>query len=163
MPPVDQDSFKAALGSWAAGVTVATPDLDGLSYGITASSFCSLSLDPPLVLVCINNGSTFAAMVRDSKHFAISILAEGQDDVSDTFARPRREPEARLTGVETLTLETGAPLIAGAKANLDCDLEEMLPGGDHTIVVGRVRAASAEAALKPLLYYRRDYRSLILD
>jgi len=163
MTTVDTDAFKAALGSWAAGVTVVTTDLNGLSYAITASSFSSLSLEPPLILVCIANGNTFVDMVRESKHFSISVLTTGQDDVSNSFARSGREPEVQLPNVETFTMETGAPLITGAMAHLDCALEELLPGGDHLIVVGRVMAASAETGKEPLVYYRGDYRSVNLD
>ena len=160
MTPVDSDAFKAALGSWAAGVTVVTTDLNGLSYAITASSFSSLSLEPPQILVCIATANTFVDMVRESGHFSISILATGQDDISDGFARSGREPEPRLPGVETFTMETGAPLIAGAMAYLDCELAEIVPGGDHVIVVGSVIAASTEDGKEPLLYYMRDYRSI---
>jgi flavin reductase (DIM6/NTAB) family NADH-FMN oxidoreductase RutF len=163
MANVDSDAFKAALGSWAAGVTVATTELNGLSYAITASSFSSLSLDPPLILVCIASSNTFVDMVRESKHFSISILATGQDDVSNGFARSGREPEPQLPNVETLSMETGCPLITGAMAHLDCTLEELIPGGDHSIVVGRVQAAASDGEKEPLVYYRRDYRSVNLD
>ena len=136
---------------------------NGLAYAITASSFSSLSLDPPLILVCIAKGNTFETMVRDAKHFAVSILTEGQGDISNGFARSGREALPELPDVETFTMETGSPHISGAMAHLDCELADMLEGGDHVIVVGRVIAASADGDMAPLLYYRRDYRSLILD
>ncbi len=163
MPTVDPDAFKAALGSWAAGVTAVTTRHDGLEYAITASSFSSLSLDPPLILVCIANGNTFETMVRDAKHFAVSILAQGQDDISNGFARSGRDPLPQLPDVETFAMETGSPHIKGAMAHLDCELEETLNGGDHVIVIGRVVAASADDSMAPLMYFRRDYRGLVLD
>lgn len=162
MATVDPDAFKAALGSWAAGVTAVTTRHNDLEYAITASSFSSLSLDPPLILVCIANGNTFETMVRDAKHFAVSILAEGQDDVANGFARSGRDALPHLPDVETFAMETESPHIAGAMAHLDCELEETLDGGDHVIVVGRVVAASADDSLAPLMYYRRDYRSINL-
>lgn len=162
-PEVHPNDFKAALGAWAAGVTVITTKQDNMVYGITASSFSSLSMDPMLVLACVANSNRLAAMIQQSKRFAVSILAEGQEDISAAFAISGREPVEMFEDIGTIEWRTGSPIIDGALAHLDCTLHEALPGGDHTIVVGRVVGAAANPDLKPLLYYRRGYRQLILD
>lgn len=161
-PAVSPDDFKAALGSWAAGVTVVTTRLDDLVYGITVSSFSSLSMDPLLVLVCLADSNRLPRMIEQSGRFAVSILAAGQDDVSATFATSGRDAGKDL-GAESSVMQTGAPVIAGSIAALDCQLEQAVPGGDHTIMVGRVVAAKADPSKMPLIYYRRGYRDLVMD
>lgn len=163
MPDVNPDDFKGAMGSWAAGVTVVTTRVDGHVYGITASSFSSLSVEPLLVLVCIATSNKLAAMVQQTKSFAISILAEGQEDVSGYFAKSGREPVEAFPGITTRDWHTGNPIIDGAIAHLDCELHETLPGGDHIIAVGRVVGAAFDPEKRPLLYFRRGYRTLKLD
>jgi len=154
------DDFKAALGSWAAGVTVVTTRKDSLVYGITASSFTSLSLDPPLVLVCIANSNKLATMVQETKHFAVSILATDQEAAAAYFAKSGRDPVAHFEDFGTIELHTGSPIIEGALAHLDCELEMAVMGGDHTIAVGRVLGAASDPDKRPLLYYRRAYRTV---
>jgi len=161
IPEVHPNDFKGALGSWAAGVTVVSTRLDGLVYGITVSSFSSLSVDPLLVLVSIQNSNALAAMIPRSRVFAVSVLADDQQAVSDAFSKSGREPGATLgADVPTLDWHTGSPIVAGAIAHLDCRLETAVPGGDHTIMIGRVIGASFDAAREPLLYFRRRYRAL---
>ena len=160
MADLHPDDFRAALGSWAAGVTVVTTRQDNVVYGITASSFSSLSLDPPLVLVCIANSNKLATMVQETKRFAVSILATHQEDVSAYFAKSGREPVERFEDFGTIELHTGSPIIEGALAHLDCELEMAVMGGDHTIAVGRVLGAASDPDKQPLLYYRRAYRTV---
>ncbi|GAB4328700.1 MAG: flavin reductase family protein [Dehalococcoidia bacterium] len=163
MAPVNPDDFKGALGSWAAGVTVVTTRHNGLVYGITASSFSSLSLDPLLVLVCIARSNHLADLVPQSGRYAVTVLAEGQDEISNWFAISGRDPVPAYDEFDTFELETGSPLIRGGIAHLDCELEDALPGGDHIIAVGRVVAASFDPGARPLVYFRRGYRRLLLD
>lgn len=161
MPDMHPDDFKGALGSWAAGVTVVSTILDGRVYGITVSSFSSLSIEPLLVLVSIQSSNTLAAMIPKSKVFAISVLADDQEAISNAFSKSGREPAATLgADVPTLDWHTGSPIVAGAIAHLDCRLETAIPGGDHTIMIGRVIGASFDAAKQPLIYFRRRYRNL---
>ena len=160
MADLHPDDFKAALGSWAAGVTVVTTRQDRLVYGITASSFTSLSLDPPLVLVCIANSNKLATMVQETQKFAVSILADDQEKVSAYFAISGREPVDHFEDVGTIEMHTGSPIISGALAHLDCELDLAIAGGDHTIAIGKVLGAAADPSKKPLLYYRRAYRAL---
>lgn len=157
------DDFKGALGSWAAGVTVVTTRHEDVVYGITVSSFSSLSLDPLLVLVCLADSNRLPSMIKSSGHFAVSILAEGQEAVSSWFAISGREPVEKFEEFGTIEWHTGSPIVAGSIAHLDCRLEQAIPGGDHTIVVGRVLGAAFDANKKPLIYFRRGYRSLLMD
>ena len=163
MPDVSADDFKGALASWSAGVTVVTTRHDGLVYGLTVSSFSSLSLDPRLIMVCFANSNRILDMVRESKTFAVSILAEDQSAISNWFSRTGREPVESFEEFTTIEWHTGSPIIAGAVAHLDCELDSLIPGGDHTIATGRVVGASYDSNLKPLMYYRRGYRKLVMD
>jgi len=160
MSPVDPETFKDALASWASGVTILTSEHEGQVYGITASSFSTLSMDPLLVLVCIQNGNHLERMVPASGKFAVSVLASDQDDVSNHFAISGRDPGPELDGFETFTDQTGSPILTNAIAHLDCELESVLPGGDHVIAVGRVVGAASDANRQPLLYFRRGYHGL---
>ena len=160
MPEVDPQAFKDALASWASGVTVLTTEHEGQVYGITASSFSTLSMDPLLVLVCIQNGNHLERMVPASGKFAVSVLASDQDAISNHFAISGRDPGPELDGFETFTDQTGSPILTGAIAHLDCELESVLPGGDHVIAVGRVVGAASDAGREPLLYFRRNYHGL---
>lgn len=162
MAEVTADDFRGALGSWASGVTVVSTRLGGVVYGITVSSFSSLSLDPPLVTVNLANASQLTAMVQESRHFGVSVLASGQEAISAALSKPGRSPSATLgEGVETREWVTGSPLVTGAIACLDCELHDALPGGDHIIAVGRVVGASSDASKQPLMYFRRTYGAFL--
>lgn len=162
-PELNLDDFKGAMGSWAAGVTVVTTELNGKVYGLTVSSFSSLSVDPVLILVCIMNSNHLASMVQESKKFGVSILAEGQDDISNFFAKSGRDPVDSYTDFPTETWSTGSPLITGSIAQIDCEVHELVPGGDHTILVGKVVGARFDPDKMPLIYFRRGYRPLNMD
>ena len=149
--------FKDALASWASGVSVVTTRAGSLAYGLTVSSFTSLSLDPPLILVCVGTKNRLPSMIRDAGRFAISLLAADQADVSAQLARSGREPGPDL-GVPSASTDGGLPIVADAIAHLACDLHHELVVGDHTVVVGRVTEASARADRQPLVYHRRGYR-----
>jgi flavin reductase (DIM6/NTAB) family NADH-FMN oxidoreductase RutF len=164
MAIVSPEEFKGALGSWASGVTVVTTRHEELVYGITVSSFSSLSMDPRLILVSLADTNHLPHLVKKSGLFGVSILAEGQEDVSAYFSTSGREPvHAFDGGFETYVHETGSPLISGALAQIDCELEEALQGGDHTIVIGRVVGATFNPEKLPLMYFRRGYRTLKMD
>lgn len=160
MSTVSPDDFKGALGSWAAGVSVVTTKHDEHMYGITVSSFSSLSMDPMLVLVCLMNTNRLTGMIEETKHFAVSILGEGQDEISGYFSKSGREPVKHFENFAVEFGETGSPIISGAIAHLDCELESLVPGGDHMIAIGRVKGASFDAEKLPLMYFRRGYRTL---
>lgn len=164
MAVVTPEEFKGALGSWASGVTVVTTRHEDLVYGITVSSFSSLSMEPRLILVSLADTNHLPHLVKKSGRFGVSILAEGQEDVSAYFSTSGREPVPSFdASFETYTHETGSPLIAGALAQIDCELEQAIQGGDHTITIGRVVGATFNPEKLPLMYFRRGYRGLKMD
>jgi flavin reductase (DIM6/NTAB) family NADH-FMN oxidoreductase RutF len=151
---------RHALGHFATGVTVVTARAgDGAPVGTTASAVSSLSLEPPLLLVCLERTSQTLAAIRDHRAFAINVLAEGQEHVSANFAR--RGADASWDDVSHRIGRTGNPHLDGVLAVLDCRLERCLDGGDHEIVIGRLTGLerSGERPL-PLLHYRGSYASL---
>jgi flavin reductase (DIM6/NTAB) family NADH-FMN oxidoreductase RutF len=154
---IDQATFRYVLGHFASGVTVITTYADNTYHGITVSSFCSLSLDPPLVLICIDRRVRSHDVIVQAGAFAVNILTEEGEPLSRHFAS---RTEDKFASVAYHVGSTGAPLLDGALATLDCRLHAQLPGGDHTIFVGEVVAASARDDSAPLLYYRGGYRRL---
>jgi flavin reductase (DIM6/NTAB) family NADH-FMN oxidoreductase RutF len=152
--------FRHAIGHFATGVTVVTSvGPDGEPVGTTANAVSSLSLDPPLVLVCFDRASVTLAAVLAHRAFVVNVLAAPQQHLSANFAR--RGLAAAWDGVRHRPGRTGSPRLHGVLAALECTVEHRLPGGDHEIVVGRVRAvetAGGDAA--PLLYWRGAYVSL---
>lgn len=154
------DDFKNALAGWASGVSVVTTRADGLAYGLTVSSFTSVSLEPPLVLVCLGHGNRLGEMITHSRRFAVSLLERDQEAASNHFASRGREPEAELTGVATVKTEDGLPVVEGALAWLACDVHEIIDVGDHAVVIGRVTQAHAADEGSPLIYWSRAYRGV---
>ena len=151
---VGPDDFKKALRCFSSGVTVVTLREGEQLHGLTVSAFSSLSLDPPLVLVCIDKGAAAHDVFAKVGSFVVNILAEDQEDVSNCFASKavdKFEVSKWHEGV------LGIPVIEGAFGVVECVLHEVLPGGDHSIFVGRVVASSASEG-KPLLYGQGGYR-----
>jgi flavin reductase (DIM6/NTAB) family NADH-FMN oxidoreductase RutF len=154
---VDSTEFRRALGQFASGVTVVTTlDAAGNPLGLTVSSFCAVSLDPPLVLVCIDNRSETHDGFESSRVFGVSILAEGQEGWSLRFAFGGEE---KFVGVELEKGEHLVPLVPGALAHIECRVSDTLPGGDHTIYVGEVLRLAATPG-RPLLYHASGYHGL---
>lgn len=153
MPP-DPEEFKAALGRFASGVTVVTVDADGTKHGMTASSFASVSLDPPRVLVCLDKSSRTRALLSD--RFAINVLSADQEEISRDFAGTGEKPFATLQHEKGIS---GAPLISGALAYIECATSSIVDGGDHDIIIGDVIACTSTEG-RPLIYFSRGYRSL---
>ena len=161
---IDQKEFRTALGRFATGVTVVTTKTPTEARGMTANAFSSLSLDPPLVLVCYDNKASSLKMVQEAKKFAINFLSEEQKSASDWFAGKGRDAEDQFADIPHEIGENGSPLITGHVGVLECDLHEELPGGDHTIVVGRVtRVLLEEEVRAPLLFYGSAYRKMDMD
>jgi 3-hydroxy-9,10-secoandrosta-1,3,5(10)-triene-9,17-dione monooxygenase reductase component len=152
--------FRHAMGHFATGVTVVTSvDEDGEPIGTTASAVTSLSLDPPLVLVCFDHTSLTLRAVRAHGAFAVNVLAAPQRHLSANFAR--RGLAAGWDGVRHRPGPAGSPRLEGVLASLECTVENRLPGGDHEIVVGRVRDIEVgDDGAAPLLYWRGAYQSL---
>ena len=154
---LDPDSFRAVLGRFASGVTVVTTRDDGdRDAGMTVSAFCSLSLEPPLVLVCIAHEASLHALMVEGRPFAVNILAAGQEALSRRFSGP--DPN-RFDGIGYARGQSGVALLDDALAHLECRVAQRHAGGDHTICVGRVESATVRPD-RPLLYYRGGYAQL---
>ena len=157
MDQFDGREFRDALGQFATGVVIATGCLDGTPAGFAAQSFVSLSLDPPLVALCPAKTSTSWPKLRESGHFCINVLSDGQQDVSDLFAQTGIDKFADLAWQPG---QTGSPVLAGVLAYIDCELADELDAGDHTIAIGRVRDLGVlEEQGAPLLFWRGAYGS----
>ena len=151
---IDPGRFRQALAQFATGVTVVTTiDPDGRPLGLTVNAFCSVSLDPPLVLVCIHNRSETHSGFETSKRFGVSVLAEDQEVWSQRFAFGGPE---KFTAQPLLLGENGVSLIPGALAHFECRVVSALPGGDHTIYVGEVTRL-AVAPGRPVLFHGSAY------
>ncbi len=157
MAPVTSDEFRRACGRFATGVTVATVfDPEGIPHGLTVSSFASVSLDPPLVLVCLGHQVTVIEAFRAARYFAINVLADSQQRLADRFARKGHD---RFGGLEWEHGESGVPLLPGAIAAIECKTHQRFTSGDHDIFVGEMlRGHVAEG--EPLVYFASRYRRL---
>jgi len=154
---IDVAVLKKGLGAFPKGVTVVTTEMAGVRAGMTVSAFSSLSLDPPLVLVCIDRKSRFHPVIAEAGRFAVNVLSASQEELSNRFSS---RAEDKFEGVEVRTGALGLPLLPGSLATLECEVRESLPGGDHSIFVGEVRHAEVAPEGEPLIYWRSGYRRL---
>jgi flavin reductase (DIM6/NTAB) family NADH-FMN oxidoreductase RutF len=153
--PIDKPLFRSVLGNFAAGVTVVTTyGPERTPYGLTATAFTSVSLVPPLVLVCIDKKSETYAHFASSGVFAVNLLARDQQDISSRFAVSGGD---KFTGIDWHPGELGAPILAGTIGHLECRVRHDYDGGDHTIYVGEVESAVTGSG-DPLIYFRGAYR-----
>jgi flavin reductase (DIM6/NTAB) family NADH-FMN oxidoreductase RutF len=153
---VDEVAFREAIAHFATGVTIVTTTVDGRPAGMTASAVCSLSLDPILLLVCIDNRLPTHQAIESSRSFAVNVLGEGDEALAQRFARPAEDKFAGVALVEA----SDPPVLARAIASFVCEVQERVPGGDHSIFVGRVLRCAATPGCKPLLYYRSAFGAL---
>lgn len=155
---VEPEAFKAAMASFAAGVTIITTrEPDGAPQAVTATAFSSVSLSPPLCLVCIDRRARTYRPLLAKGRFAVNILAAGQEWLSNRFASPIAD---RFSQVEWTPGElTGCPIIAGALAWMECEVVEVHSGGDHDIFLGRPASVHVRDG-SPLVYWRGSYSSL---
>ena len=157
----DPRTLRDALGCFATGVTVVTCfDGAGDPFGITANSLTSVSLDPPLLLVCIHREASCAAALESASHFAVNVLQTGQQPASIRFATRN---EDRFGVGDWTRGEFGAPVLMDSLGVFECERHAIHDGGDHHILVGHVLKASFDPALDPLLYFRGRYRRLHFD
>jgi flavin reductase (DIM6/NTAB) family NADH-FMN oxidoreductase RutF len=154
---VTADEFRRACGRFATGVTVATVlDSQSAPHGLTVSSFTSVSLDPPLILICLGHAVTCIDHFRGALHFGINVLSDAQRALSDRFAR---KGEDRFNGMPWERGETGVPLLPGCLAQIECEIQQRFTSGDHDIFVGRmVRAEVSDG--EALIYFASRYREL---
>ena len=151
----DPSEFRRVLGHWVTGVAVVTSRrATGTPCGLTANAVTALSLDPPLVLVCVDRGADSHDCIRDAGVFTVNVLAAATEPLARRFAA--LDLDDKFDGITWHTALTGAPVLDDALAWVDCRIEQVLPGGDHTIFIGEVLAADA-AHGEPLLFYRGGY------
>lgn len=151
----DDARYRQVLGHFATGITVITADDDGTQVGFTCQAFSSLSLDPPLVTFAPSKESSSWPRIRTAGHFVVNILSEDQEDVCRRFATPGAD---RFSGHGSKPAPTtGAPILDGVLAWIDCTIEAEHDGGDHMLVVGRVHGLEIVHEGKPLLFFRGGY------
>src|SRR5256714_12234841 len=186
---IERDFFRQVAGQFATGVTVVTTRNQGTLAGLTVNAFCSVSLDPPLVLVCVDLTSATLRAIRESEIFAINILTDEQEHLSRCFATSTEERYKHFCHASFQTAATGSPILDGALAFLDTRVVAEYPGGDHVIFLGQVEAMgvggqvafanetgaersnllssngniTTEDKAAPLAYYRGQYRHLAPD
>ena len=154
------EGFRDALGAYVTGVTVVTAIGPNGPSGATANAVTSLSLDPPMMLACLDRGSRTLESVRASGLFGVNALVAGQEELALQFAGKHPEPE-KWSGVEW-TESQGSPRIEGALMWVACELRDLIDGGDHLILTGNVIEAESDDR-RPLLFHRGDYRDLLAE
>jgi len=158
--PVNPEILREAMRQWATGVVIVTSSHKGATHGMTVSSFTSVSLTPPQVLISLAQETRTHALVKGSHYFGVSILADGQEEISNRFAGRIPDEQDRLSGLETFQLVTGSPLLSDSIAQFDCRVIATFTSGTHTLFIGEVLSARSIEDAKPLLYYNRGYRTV---
>jgi len=157
MSRIEKQQFRRICGKFASGITVATVlDSTGACHGMTANSFTSVSLTPPLVLICVDHGARIREHFRIGSHFGINILSASQKALSDRFAGSGYD---RFEGIGWYPGETGVPLLPDVLATIECARVNVVTAGDHDIVIGEVVHADCRDG-EPLVFYGGQYRSL---
>ncbi len=154
------EQLRLSMRHWPTGVTVVTSQLGEQRHGMTVNSFTSVSLEPPVVSVTLANDTRTYRLLRQSGILAITILNEDQAEISDRFAGRIPEDGDRFVGLETFPLETGAPLLSGGLAFIDCRVRSTHPLALSTLFLLDVVAAQPSALTRPLIYYNRGYHQL---
>jgi flavin reductase (DIM6/NTAB) family NADH-FMN oxidoreductase RutF len=156
---LSQTEFRKAMGCFATGVTIVTVDLDGEVHGMTANAFASVSLDPLLVLVCVDHSARTHAHLHAKKRFGINILCENQRAISEYYAQPlcTHEHAEVIAGARFDSTPHGTPVLRGALAYLECKLVSTHEAGDHTIFIAEVEDVVVREG-EPLLFFRGSYR-----
>lgn len=182
---IEKIFFRQVMGHFTTGVTIVTTSSKGVLAGLTVNSFCSVSLEPPLVLVCVDLHSSTLPMFRESGVFAVNMLTEEQEELSRCFATPNKDRFGAFCHAPNYTVATGAPVLTDVLAFVDARIVAEYPGGDHAIFLGQVEAIGFEGKVlfineedsqqyhqsgrnghtairneKPLTYYRGQYRHL---
>jgi flavin reductase (DIM6/NTAB) family NADH-FMN oxidoreductase RutF len=159
--PLTSADFRRVVGNFATGITVITVEREpGQVHGMTANSFTSVSLDPLLILVCIDHNARLLSFIEEQRRFGVSILRESQQAVSEHFAKPLQDPQtAKALGIKFRWTPAGIPLVDDALAHLACNVTARYPAGDHSLFLGQVESMDLNSG-EPLLYHRGQYRRL---
>jgi flavin reductase (DIM6/NTAB) family NADH-FMN oxidoreductase RutF len=155
---LDPGGLREVMRQWATGVTVVTSSHAGVQHGMTVSSFTSVSLEPPLVLVSLELSSRTHRLVSQAGAFAVVILAEDQQAVAERFSGGVPDYEDRFAGFAVEATPAGLPIPAGCLAWLECEVVGQHEAGNHTLFIGKVEAAQSIRQHGPLMYYNRGYR-----
>jgi flavin reductase len=156
---ISSAEFRQAMGCFATGVTIITVDVGGEIHGMTANAFASVSLAPPLVLVCVDHAAHTHAHLHTRKRFGTNILAADQRAISEYYARPLDRQIAEHAGARFERTAHGTPVLQGALAYLECRLQSAHEAGDHTIFIAEVEDVVIRDG-QPLLYFRSRYRRM---
>lgn len=148
---VSSNVFKETMARVASSVSIVTTRYDGAPVGVTVSSLVSLSLEPPLVLICLGTQMFMPVAIQEHGGFAVNILSTAQRELALRFAGMLPDSTNRFAGVETRAAASGSPIILGCLAWLDCDVWNTYDGGDHVIIVGDIQAAAVQPERQPLL------------
>jgi flavin reductase (DIM6/NTAB) family NADH-FMN oxidoreductase RutF len=158
---IQPEELKQAMRAWITGVTIVTGRHNGQIHGMTANSFNSIALSPPTVLVALQSHSRTRAVVHEGGVFGVTILETDQMDLAKRFAGHSDTEQPRFEGVDTFSLVTGAPLLKGGMAYLDCKVINAFEVGPSTVYLGKVLAAqNSPQSTQPLLYFNRQWRRL---
>ena len=158
--PVDDQAFKEVMTRWATGVTIATSRQAAAPVGMTVSSFASVSLQPPQILICVNHLANTHGAIVESGFFAVNLLAADQQAWGMRFATRQPTVSDRFAEIDFSQAITGAPILPGTMGWLDCYVREIVACGDHTIFIGEVAACGVGSVEMPLLYFHREWRHL---
>jgi len=159
---LDPADFRKTMGHFATGVTIVTLDLDGEVHGMTANAFASVSLDPLLVLVCVDHSTRTHAHMHAKKRFGVNVLSDDQRSISEYYANPARtheRTEAETAGARFDRTRHGTPMLHGSLAYLECRLHSAQVAGDHTIFIAEVEDVVVNDG-DPLLFFRGKYRKV---
>ncbi len=157
---VSPEELRSVLRQWASGITVVTAGFDGALHGMTVSSFSSVSLEPPLISVNIESRTRTFSLMTEAGAFAVSILANDQQDLAQHFGGGIPDTDERLDGLHYQLGPLGSPLLEGCLASIECRVQASLPAGTHSIFVGEVTTWNIQHGKLPLVYWQRDYQDL---
>ena len=158
--PVPPKVFRNTLAKFCTGVTIiTTKNQDGL-HGLTVNSFTSVSLDPPLILICIQKNGLSHSTLCECEDFVVNILSKEQKELSDRFANPALDSEERFRDLNFRLSENGLPILASNLGHLECRVVSQFEGGDHTIFMGQVENGDYSEGKQPLLFYDSGYAYL---
>ena len=154
---VSPELFRNTLAKFCTGVTIVTTKNQEGMHGLTVNAFTSVSLDPPLILVCIQKNGLSHSTLSECEAFVVNILSEEQKELSDRFANPALDSEERFQDLSFRVSENGIPILAGNLGHLECRVVNQFKGGDHTIFVSQVENAGFSEEKRPLLFYESRY------
>ncbi len=157
---IDPNQLRTAMRTWTAGVTIVTASFEGVRHGMTVNSFTSVSLDPAWITISLQQSSRTRDLIHKSEAFGITILTQDQQDLAERFAGRNPEMEDRFAGLETISYQTGAPLLKVGLAQMDCRLVQTIDVGMNTLFIAEVVEAHTNDSGQPLIYHDRKYWKL---